>query len=198
MLPIWYSVHGALHDPKGWTLFHILDVFRDPQLRLGLWNALTIGLLTTLIAAVVSIPMAMVSARCAFAGKGFLNALLLAPLILPPFVGAIGIEAIIGRTGSLNAILLKIGAISAPIDFLLDGGFVFIILLQGLHLYPILYLNLLASLANIDPGLEEAARNVGAGPWRRFTRITLPMLRPGFSREQQSSLSGASPNSARR
>jgi len=180
LLPIWYSVHGALHDSKGWTLFHILDVFRDPQLRLGLWNALAIGLLTTLIAAIVSIPMAMVSARCAFAGKGFLNALLLAPLILPPFVGAIGIEAIIGRTGSLNAILMNIGAISAPIDFLLDGGFVFIILLQGLHLYPILYLNLLASLANIDPGLEEAARNVGAGPWRRFTRITLPMLRPGF------------------
>ena len=80
LLPIWYSVHGALHDSKGWTLFHILDVFRDPQLRLGLWNALAIGLLTTLIATIVSIPMAMVSARCAFAGKGFLNALLLARL----------------------------------------------------------------------------------------------------------------------
>lgn len=147
---------------------------------MGLWNALAIGLLTTIIAAVLAIPMAMVSARCAFAGKGFLNALLLAPLILPPFVGAIGVEAIIGRTGSLNVILMDLDMISAPIDFLLDGGFLCIVVLQGLHLYPILYLNLLAALANIDPGLEEAARNVGAGPWRRFARITLPMLRPGF------------------
>ncbi len=180
LVPIWYSVHGALHDAGGWTLFHVIDVFRDPQLRLGIWNALSIGFLTTIIAAALAIPMAVVSARCAFPGKGFLNALLLAPLILPPFVGAIGIEAIIGRTGSINVILADLGVISAPIDFLLDGGFLCIVVLQGLHLYPILYLNLLASLANIDPGLEEAARNVGAGTWRRFARITLPMLRPGF------------------
>ncbi len=180
VLPIWYSVHGALHDSSGWTTFHIIDVFRDPQLRLGLWNALAIGLLTTIIASVVAIPMAVVSARCSFAGKGFLNAALLAPLILPPFVGAIGVEAIIGRTGSLNVILMNLGVISTPIDFLLDGGFLCIVVLQGLHLYPILYLNLLASLANIDPALEEAARNVGAGPWRRFASITLPLLRPGF------------------
>jgi len=180
LVPIWYSIHGALHDSQGWTLFHVLDVFRDPQLRAGLWNALLIGLLTTIIASALAIPMASISARYAFAGKGFLNALLLAPLILPPFVGAIGIEAIIGRTGSINTALQGLGLLSHPIDFMLDGGFAFIVLLQALHLYPILYLNLLAALANIDPGLEEAARNVGAGPWRRFTRITLPMLRPGF------------------
>lgn len=180
LLPIWYSVQGALHDSQGWTLFHVLDVFRDPQLRAGIWNSLLIGLLTTIIASALAIPMAAISARCAFAGKGFLNALLLAPLILPPFVGAIGIEAIIGRTGSLNTALGGLGLISHPIDFMLDGGFAFIVLLEALHLYPILYLNLLAALTNIDPGLEEAARNVGAGPWRRFARITLPMLRPGF------------------
>lgn len=180
LLPIWYSIHGALHDSKGWTLFHVLDVFRDPQLRAGLWNSLLIGLLTTIIASALAIPMASISARYAFAGKGFLNAVLLAPLILPPFVGAIGIEAIIGRTGSINTALQGLALISHPIDFMLDGGFAFIVLLEALHLYPILYLNLLAALANIDPGLEEAARNVGAGPWRRFVRITLPMLRPGF------------------
>ncbi len=178
--PIWYSVHGALHDASGWTIFHIADVFRDEQLRRGLWNALALGLLTTIIASIVAIPMAVVSARCAFFGKGFLNALLLAPLILPPFVGAIGVEALIGRTGSFNTILVNLGVISTPIDFLLDGGFACIVILQGLHLYPILYLNLLASLANIDPALDEAARNIGAGPWKRFVRITLPLLRPGF------------------
>ena len=157
-----------------------MDVLRDAQLRAGLINALTIGALTTLGAALVAFPMALVSARCAFWGKGFLNAVLLAPLILPPFVGAIGLKAIIGRTGSLNTLLLDCSIIHDPIDFLLHGGFFCIIVVQSLALYPILYLNILASLSNIDPGLEEAARNIGASPWQRFVRITLPMVRPGF------------------
>lgn len=180
LLPIWYSVRGALHDDQGWTLFYIWDVLRNDQMREGLLNALTIGALTTLGASLVAFPMALVSARCAFRGKGFLNGLLLAPLILPPFVGAIGLQAIIGRTGSLNTLLLDWSIIDTPIDFLLNGGFFCIVAVQSLALYPILYLNILASLSNIDPGLDEAARNVGATPWQRFVRITLPMVRPGF------------------
>ncbi|MSR44721.1 MAG: iron ABC transporter permease [Phycisphaerales bacterium] len=180
LVPIWYSVRGALHDSGGWTLFHVVDVFRDSQLRQGLWNALLIGACSTIVASAVAIPMAVVSARFSFKGKGLLNGFLLAPLILPPFVGAIGLEAIIGRTGTLNVLFANLGLIAEPIDFLLDGGFICIVALTGLHLYPILYLNLVAALANIDPGLEEAARNVGAGPWSRFLHITLPMLRGGF------------------
>ncbi len=180
LLPIWYSVRGALYDQKGWTLSYLWDVLRDDQMRAGLRNALTIGALTTIGASLIAFPMALVSARCAFAGKGFLNGLLLAPLILPPFVGAIGLQAIIGRTGSLNTLLLDWSIIDTPIDFLLNGGFFCIVAVQSLALYPILYLNILASLSNIDPGLDEAARNVGATPWQRFVRITLPMVRPGF------------------
>lgn len=180
VVPIWQSIEGAIHDQHGWTLFHVQDVFRDSQLRSGLTNALAIGALTTLCASVLAIPLAMVCARCAFRGKAILSALLLAPLILPPFVGAIGIESILGRSGSVNAALKAMGWISSPIDFFLEGGMLCIVLLEALHLYPILYLNLVASLANIDPALDEAARNAGASSWKRFLRVTLPMLRPGF------------------
>ena len=55
-----------------------------------------------------------------------------------------------------------------------------IILLEALHLYPIFYLNLTAALANIDPALDEAARNLGASRWRRWRRITLPLILPGL------------------
>ncbi|GIW74329.1 MAG: hypothetical protein KatS3mg103_0851 [Phycisphaerales bacterium] len=55
-----------------------------------------------------------------------------------------------------------------------------VIVVQALHLYPILYLNATAALANLDPAMNEAAENLGAGPWRRFTRITLPLIRPGL------------------
>jgi iron(III) transport system permease protein len=55
-----------------------------------------------------------------------------------------------------------------------------IVLLESLHLFPILYLNLVAALANIDPSLEEAAANLGASPGRVFRRVTLPLAAPGL------------------
>src|SRR5262249_21275056 len=48
------------------------------------------------------------------------------------------------------------------------------------YLYPIPYLNATAALANLDPALDEAAENLGAGWWRRFFGITLPLIRPGL------------------
>lgn len=180
LVPIWKSLHGAIHDDHGWTLFHVMDVFRDPMLRAGLINSLLIATCTTVVATLLALPIALVCARCDFPGKGVLNALLLAPLILPPFVGAIGVEAIIGRTGSLNALLLDLGVISTPLELFAEGGMPAIILMIALSLFPILSLNLTAALSNLDPALDEAARNLGAGAWTRFRTITLPLLRPGF------------------
>ena len=54
------------------------------------------------------------------------------------------------------------------------------ILLQALALYPILYLNVAAALANIDPAMEEAAANLGSNGWSTFRRITLPLMMPGL------------------
>jgi iron(III) transport system permease protein len=52
--------------------------------------------------------------------------------------------------------------------------------MEAISLFPILYLNIVASLANLDPTLDEAAECLGAGPWTRFWRITLPLVRPGI------------------
>lgn len=66
------------------------------------------------------------------------------------------------------------------IDWLGRGRFAGIVLLNGLHLYPILYLNAAAALGNIDPALEEAAENLGCTGWRKFRRVTLPLMMPGI------------------
>jgi iron(III) transport system permease protein len=55
-----------------------------------------------------------------------------------------------------------------------------VIILETLHLYPIMYLNITAALANVDPSLEESARNLGASTWRLFRTVTLPLTMPGF------------------
>jgi iron(III) transport system permease protein len=103
-------------------------------------------------------------------------------MILPPFVGAIGLRQIFGQYGAINAALtwLHLLPVGDVVDWLGRWRFGGIVLLNALHLYPILLLNLTAALANVDPAAEEAAENLGCTGWRKFRRITLPLILPGF------------------
>jgi iron(III) transport system permease protein len=179
--PIWLTIRGAIIDDRGsFVSYAILEVFRDPTWRTGLINATLIAISTTTLASVIAFPLALVASRCEWRGKALVSALLLCPMILPPFVGAIGIRLLFGRGGAVNAFLESIGLISAPIDFLGKGGFAAIVIFQAFALYPIIYLNLLAALSNLDPALEDAATNLGASRFTRLRRIVLPLVRPGF------------------
>src|SRR5262245_12387187 len=119
LYPLWLTIEGALRtrDGTGWTAYHVLSVFRDPVLREGLRNAFLIATCTTILATLIATPLALLGARTRFPGQGILSALILLPLILPPFVGAIGVRHLLGRFGSVNAALLDLGLISQPIDF---------------------------------------------------------------------------------
>ena len=180
--PIWLGVASAFvsDEDGGFTLFHVANVFRDPVLREGLWNAFRIACTTTVLAVAIALPLAMLSARTTFPGKPVLSTVILAPLVLPPFVGAIGMKQLLGRDGAVNAVLASTGLVSEPVDFLGAGGFVLIVCLEAVALFPILYLNLVAAIANLDPSMEEAATNLGSGLWRRFFKVTLPLIRPGL------------------
>ena len=178
LYPIGLTVRGGFaEDPatgSGFTLDHLRLVFEDPNLMGGIVNAFKIACAVTFLCIVISLPLAVLSARYSFPGKKILNASILVPLILPPFVGAIGIRALLGREGALNALL------GTDWDILGQAKFWGVVLVMALHLYPIIYLNATASLANLDPALDESAENLGAGGWRRFFKITLPLIRPGL------------------
>jgi len=197
--PIILTVRGGFDDGSGgFTLRHFLDpdtgVLRDPLYLRGLLNALLIAVCTTVLCLLVTLPMAAIATKRDFRGKGLVSSLVLVPLILPPFVGAIGLRAILGRAGSLNAILKQVGLLATDhpgVDFLaaqfhvpgfgeINGVFFAVVLMEALHLYPILYLNITASMANLDPSLDEAALNLGAGKIKRFFRCTLPLILPGI------------------
>ncbi len=107
--------------------------------------------------------------------------LVLAPMILPPFVGAVGVKQMLGVNGAFNALLIDLGLMDAalPFDWLANGRFAGIVLMIALNLYPILYMNIAAALSNLDPAMEQAAENLGCPPWKRFFRITLPLAMPG-------------------
>ena len=181
--PVLESVAGAFVDAGGrMSMGYLAEVFKNPIYAEGLWNAVLMGVGSTAIALLISLPLAWVGDRYDFPGKRFFSALVLAPMVLPPFVGAIGMIAIFGQMGAVNALLHALGLLAAgqTIDWLGRGRFAGIVLLNGLSLYPILYLNAAAALANVDPALEEAAENLGCTGWRKFRRVTLPLMMPGI------------------
>jgi iron(III) transport system permease protein len=157
------------------TLLILHGVLRDPLTREGLRNSVCIAAGTTALALALALPLAWLYHRYTFPAKGLFGLLVLAPMILPPFVGAIGFHRIFGVYGVLNTVF-NLG----PVDWLGQGRYVGVVLLQALALYPILYLTLLAALGNVDPALEDAARNLGAAGRRIFLRVTLPLILPGL------------------
>ena len=185
--PIWRVVQvgffGMPGTPDaGFTLAYIAHVFTDPILREGLVNSTLIAIGVTLLTMVISVPLAVLSVRYDFRGKGLLSGLLLVPLILPPFVGAIGMRQILGRMGALTGLAQSLGLApdGTPVDWMGVSRIGGIMLVEALSLYPILFLNLSAALANLDPAMEQAAANLGASRWTIFRRITLPLMRPGL------------------
>jgi iron(III) transport system permease protein len=181
--PITVTIQGAFIDAQGrWTAEYLLEVFRNRIYLDGLLNSFWLAVVSSLATLAVALPLALVADRYRFPGKSWLTSLLLVPMILPPFVGAIGLKQVLGHSGALNALLIQCGCIppDGAIDWLGNGQFFGVVLLNALHLYPILYLNLTAALANIDPAMEEAAENLGCTGLRRFWRITLPLMLPGL------------------
>jgi iron(III) transport system permease protein len=169
-------------QPSGFTLGYIRAIFLDPDLRRGLLNSAAIAVAVTLLCTLISVPLALLATRFDFAGKPAISALLLVPLILPPFVGAIGLRQILGRFGALAAVAqhLHLVPAGAPVDWFGNARVLGIILIEALGLYPILFLNVSAALANIDPAMEQAAANLGASRWTIFRKITFPLMRPGL------------------
>ncbi len=173
---------GFLNADGHLTLSYLTALLADPTYRDGLINSFLIACATTTLALLIALPLAFISDRFVFPGKSLLGSLVLIPMILPPFVGAIGIRQIFGQYGALNALVIALGLRPHgwTFDWFAANQFWGIAVVEALALYPIIYLNAVAALANIDPAMEEAAQNLGCTGFRRFRKITLPLIRPGI------------------
>jgi iron(III) transport system permease protein len=179
--PAGMVVKQAFEGPEGFTLKFFTAVFENPIYREGLWNSFALGMASTLAALLIAFPLALIGHRYDFIGKPALGVLVLAPMILPPFVGAVGVKQMLGVNGAFNSALIGLGLMNpaTPFDWLAEGRFAGIVLMIALNLYPILYMNIAAALSNLDPAMEQAAENLGCPPWKSFFRITLPLAMPG-------------------
>jgi iron(III) transport system permease protein len=181
--PVLQILKGGFIDADGQLTFgYLAALLVDPIYLGGLRNSFLLACAATTLALLLALPLAVVSDRFVFPGKSLLGSLVLVPMILPPFVGAIGIKQIFGQYGALNALLQHLGMLApgATIDWFAAHQFWGVAIVEALSLYPIIYLNAVAALANIDPAMEEAAQNLGCTGLRRFFKITLPLIRPGL------------------
>jgi len=160
-----------------------LNIFKNALgnyvVRRSIINSFSLAILVVLSTTAIGFPLAYLFARYSFPGKNIFRPLLFLPLIVSPFVGAIGMMQILSRFGSLNLFLLKAGIISYPVPWL-GSGFSGIFILLTLHLYPIMFLNISSSLNNFDISTEEASYNLGAGFLQTMRKITFPLLLPGY------------------
>lgn len=183
---VWVLVLGLVVFPIGIMLVagaspdYLMEVLRSHVLRQGLLHAFLVAIATTTLCFAIAGPLAWVGWRYRFRGQGLAEALVLAPLILPPFVGALGIFQIFGTYGVVNSLgsLIGLWTTGAGPDWLGDHRLALVIVTEALGLYPILYLLLAAGMARLDPSLLEAGAACGARPWTAWRRCALPLLRP--------------------
>lgn len=180
--PVSFMLRRAFGAGGEFTFEYFGLLLASPLQREALWNSFAIALLTTAATTVLALPLAHWMTRYDFRGKALLGGLVLVPMIMPPFVGAIGLKQLLAKFGSVNLALMDLGVLppDRPIDWLGAGGFWGIVILQVLSLYPIMFLNLSAAMANVDPSLREAAQNLGSGGWRLFRTVTAPLILPGW------------------
>ena len=181
--PILQILKGGFIDADGKLTFAFLrTLLTDPTYLTALRNSFLLACAGTSLAILIAVPLAFIADRFVFPLKGFLNSAVLIPMILPPFVGAIGIKQIFGQYGAFNALIIDLGIRPRgwTFDWFAANQFWGIAIVEALSLYPIIYLNAVAALANIDPAMEEAAQNLGCTGFRRFRKITLPLIHSGL------------------
>ena len=182
LYPVSFMLKGAFFADGKVSLKYFFLLLESPLQRESLFNSFAIALLTTALTTLLTLPLAHWTTRLQFRGKTLLSSLLLVPMIMPPFVGAIGLSQLLARFGSLNLLLMRLDILppDKPIDWLGQTGFWGIVILQVMNLYPVMFLNVSAAMANIDPSLRESAQNLGASGWRLFRTITVPLILPGY------------------
>ncbi|MGH7766340.1 MAG: ABC transporter permease, partial [Candidatus Binatia bacterium] len=177
LYPILRVLWVALAGEEGrFTAIHFQNFFLRPLFREALLNTLWSGFLVVFFGSLIAVPLAYVIARYDFRGKILLQTLATLPLVIPPFVGAVAFQQILGRSGAVNLLLLRWFDFTIPFMDGLTG----VVLVQTLHFFPFIMLNTAVSLANIDASLEEMAQSMGCHGARLFRRVTLPLMLPGF------------------
>ncbi|GHC38461.1 ABC transporter permease [Gemmobacter nanjingensis] len=178
IFPVLQVIHVAFQNPAtgALTLQNFGDFFATALFRESFVNSFYVSAMSVVVATVIALPLAYITTRFNFGGSALIQSLGFIPLIMPPFVGAVAMQLIFGRNGTINLLLRQHLGFTIPFMEGLNG----VILVQSIHYFPFILINLSASLRNIDRSMEEAAQNLGAHGLRLFRRVVFPLATPGY------------------
>lgn len=151
----------------GMTLRWYANAWSRPEFSRGLVTSIEVALATTAIGVPIGVAAALPLVRSAFPAKAAINSLLLAPLALPGVVAGAGLYMLYVATEN-------------AFDTDIKGTMVGLVAAHTMLTIPWTVRLIVASLEGLDRSVEEAAANLGAGPFTAFRRITLPRMRPGI------------------
>ena len=167
------SVYG---EESGLTMDIFKRIFAMSSFRTAISNTLKVGFAVGIFSTVLGLLFAYVEVYVKVRSK-FMGALFqvvsMLPVVSPPFVLSLSMIMLFGKAGIITRYLLKIYDNSVY-------GFWGITIVQTLTFFPVCYMMLKGLLKNIDPSLEEAARDMGASRFKVFSSVTLPLILPGL------------------
>jgi len=178
MVPVAKVIYVAFQDPQtgALTLINFIDFFNTSLFQESFLNSIYVSSMSVLLASIIAIPLAYFTTRFNFRGAVLIQTLGIIPLIMPPFVGAVAMLLLFGENGSVNLLLDEWFGFTIPFMEGLNG----VILVESIHYFPFILINLSAALLNIDRAMEESAQNLGANGMRLFRRIVFPLAMPGY------------------
>ncbi|PPA74739.1 ABC transporter permease [Achromobacter spanius] len=177
VVPVGTVFYSAFVNADGsFTMGHFGAFFNQPLMQEAFFNSLYVAGWSALLASLIAVPLAYFTVRFDFRGALIIQTLGVLPLIMPPFVGAVAMQLIFGRSGSVNLLLNDWFGFTIPFMEGLNG----VIFVEALHYFPFILMNLVVALRNIDGAMEEAAFNLGSRGFRLFRRVIFPLALPGY------------------
>ena len=168
-------VDSFVGDGGGFSFSVFQRIFAMPNFKRAITNTLMVGFVVGLLSTFVGLIFAYVEVYVRlnkFVG-GLFQVVSMLPVVSPPFVLSLSMIMLFGKAGIITRHILGIYDNSVY-------GYWGIVIVQTLTFFPVCYMMLKGLLKNIDPSLEEAARDMGASRWRVFGDVTLPLLLPGL------------------
>ncbi len=176
MYPLAILLVDSFITERGLSLEVFQRIFALHTFTTAITNTLSVGLLVSIVSTLVGLLFAYVEVYVKLRTRflsGLFKVVSMLPVVSPPFVLSLSVIMLFGKSGIITRYLLGIYDNSVY-------GYWGIFLVQTLTFFPVCYLMLRGLLKNIDPSLEEAARDMGASRWKVFTSVTLPLLLPGL------------------
>ncbi len=184
LVPLAITIVTSFHDSPAmgvvgsrWTLANYAHLFRDSYFAEVLLTTIELGLVTAAVATIVAYPLAYFIVRSESPWVKVILALIIAPMFISSVVRALGWILFLGEFGPLNSLLRWTGLLNAPLR--LTYNFAGVVVAVVHWVFPFVVLILVAAIHAVNPALEEAAQDLGAGTWQTFRRVTLPLTTPG-------------------